>query len=567
MSSQQRPHLIAPEAVSREMKSSLIESIYRFATERGEYAGLLMGIARLITEEATQSEADRVRSLGSEVLPHFHAAVKISEAFSQSAERRHVLQASLERLPFAAGLVDGTGIIRAINPRGRQMIESSGSWQIKGDRLICQQQDSTPDGLCFFPLASSEDTRPGPDSQTLPGLAADPAARVFFQAPSGPWLNHSLLQRLYQVTEAEARVAEAILLHPSVQEAADRLALKACTVREHLSSLYAKLGVQRKPELIRKLLFSQVLGADRVWQAKSGVPGEDKRTRTFALRDGRTLAYREYGDPQGRPVLLCHNLMGSSFEPPPGGTQVASELGLRLLVPDRPGYGDSDPQDGRSLRQWPDDVRQWLYNLGIQSLDIIGHSIGTQYAIACAELLPQDIGRVVLISAVPQLPDILSSKAAPGILSHTHMIVRFAPFLLKPILQMMVRGNVESFYENQLSYLRPQKTGHSLDIQLMQDPVFKAYCIENFAQSVRQGVDAWAEELKIGFSEWGFEPGINRVPYQIWHGDLDNFCTPEMVQKLAARLNVEQFFGIKDETHYLFSRQFPRILERLVEGR
>lgn len=59
----------------------------------------------------------------------------------------------------------------------------------------------------------------------------------------------------------------------------------------------------------------------------------------------RRLAYAEYGDPDGIPVLLFHGLPGSrlawGFLPdnpfPPG---------LRVIAPDRPGYGRSAPNPG-----------------------------------------------------------------------------------------------------------------------------------------------------------------------------------------------------------------------------
>ena len=60
--------------------------------------------------------------------------------------------------------------------------------------------------------------------------------------------------------------------------------------------------------------------------------------KALRLRDGRQLAYIEYGDPGGSPVMLFHGnpssrlswglIPGSPFRPH-----------LRLIAPDRPGFG------------------------------------------------------------------------------------------------------------------------------------------------------------------------------------------------------------------------------------
>lgn len=40
-------------------------------------------------------------------------------------------------------------------------------------------------------------------------------------------------------------------------------------------------------------------------------PRDEAPTQKLQLPDGRTLAYAEYGDPDGTPVFSCHGLPGS----------------------------------------------------------------------------------------------------------------------------------------------------------------------------------------------------------------------------------------------------------------
>ena len=58
------------------------------------------------------------------------------------------------------------------------------------------------------------------------------------------------------------------------------------------------------------------------------------------LADGRSLAYGEHGDPGGRPVVAFHGTPGSRRQLA-GADPVAAAAGVRLVLPDRPGYGHS----------------------------------------------------------------------------------------------------------------------------------------------------------------------------------------------------------------------------------
>ena len=68
--------------------------------------------------------------------------------------------------------------------------------------------------------------------------------------------------------------------------------------------------------------------------------------KTIQLSDGRTLAYLDTGDPEGRPVFYFHGGPGSRLE----GLlfdELNQQLGIRMIAPDRPGHGLSDFQRDR----------------------------------------------------------------------------------------------------------------------------------------------------------------------------------------------------------------------------
>jgi pimeloyl-ACP methyl ester carboxylesterase len=118
--------------------------------------------------------------------------------------------------------------------------------------------------------------------------------------------------------------------------------------------------------------------------------------RTISLRDGRQLAYAEWGDPLGRPVVLLHGRPGSRLFCP--DEEATNAAGVRLVTIDRPGYGRSDPRPGRTLLGWADDYRELADHLGLPPSPVIGWSAGGRYALAQGFAAP-DLVTAIGVSA------------------------------------------------------------------------------------------------------------------------------------------------------------------------
>src|SRR5438876_7760468 len=121
--------------------------------------------------------------------------------------------------------------------------------------------------------------------------------------------------------------------------------------------------------------------------------------KVLSLRDGRVLGYAEYDDPSGKPVFFFHGLPGSRRQRHPDDS-IAIELGARIITLDRPGYGFSDFQPGRTLLNWPDDVAQLADALHIEQFAAIGLSGGGPYLLSCAHKMPERITSATVISGM-----------------------------------------------------------------------------------------------------------------------------------------------------------------------
>jgi len=132
----------------------------------------------------------------------------------------------------------------------------------------------------------------------------------------------------------------------------------------------------------------------------------DRANQSIVLRDKRRLGFAEYGDASGKAVMHFNGSGGSRLEHPQDHS-ILSDLDVRLISTDRPGHGISDPQPGRKLLDWPDDIGQLADHLGVDKFHVMGWSAGGPHALACAYKMPDRILAGALISglAPPDRPN------------------------------------------------------------------------------------------------------------------------------------------------------------------
>src|SRR5439155_13153311 len=88
------------------------------------------------------------------------------------------------------------------------------------------------------------------------------------------------------------------------------------------------------------------------------------------LENGGVIAFEEYGDENGLPVIFCHG-WPSSRTMARLTDKAARELGVRIISPDRPGISGSSLHPNRKLLDWPPFVQRLVDGLDIGEFRVL----------------------------------------------------------------------------------------------------------------------------------------------------------------------------------------------------
>ena len=235
--------------------------------------------------------------------------------------------------------------------------------------------------------------------------------------------------------------------------------------------------------------------------------------------DGRTLAYAEYGSPAGQPIIYCHGAPSSRVEANLiVNDATAAALGLRVIVPDRPGMGRSTYQSGRRIADWPDDVLDLAAALGLDTFAVLGSSGGAPYAAACAARIPNRVRVVGFLGGVApaDAPGVFRSLSPP--MRIMFRLARFAPAVLSGLFRLNLRGMRRG---GQRAGERMAAWAPEPDRSLLQRAEIRDGFMACFEEACRQGTRGPVVDMALIAGPWGFDLAAVNVPALLWHGERD----------------------------------------------
>ncbi len=249
----------------------------------------------------------------------------------------------------------------------------------------------------------------------------------------------------------------------------------------------------------------------------------DPDCQTITLSDGRTLAYCEFGNPEGTPVFYFHGFPGSRLE---AGIVKAAlvKSGIRLIAADRPGFGRSSSQPGRRLLDWPRDVTALADALDLPRFACMGFSGGGPYALACARAIPERLTRVACVCGVGpfDVPNATHGMMlANRILFYTARYSQAGVRLMMWQLQRQMKRGPEAL--DRMAKMLPEP-----DRAVLARPDVSQAFVDATIESLRQGLGAAGQEAQLYARDWGFAHADIEMEVDLYQGELDRNVAPSM---------------------------------------
>jgi pimeloyl-ACP methyl ester carboxylesterase len=302
----------------------------------------------------------------------------------------------------------------------------------------------------------------------------------------------------------------------------------------------------------------------------SSIAKPNPLSQTCLLPDGRILSYAEYGDPNGYPLMFFHGYPSCRLEAWFLHPMVQRKR-IRLIAPDRPGFGHSTFLANRRFTDYPSDVRALADHMKLDKFAILGGSGGGPYAVACAKDIPDRLSAVGLFASAGPWAVEGDKEMRKELMKDERAMTKFwagavrhAPGVTNIVTKAVVgttrwlfsqkwfvartdngirRANAKDLKQAEEGKDGNRKDWYTVmksDRQRMDEegtPGPGEQLALAFRETFHQGTAATMQEAAILFSPWGFD--VSTITYnkiQVWHGTKDTNAPLSQIQYVVNKL-------------------------------
>jgi len=552
---------------SQQTREALISSIYALIDDAQQWPRALELIDKLTVDSNDSDPLSPYPDSITSLLPHLNQAIELLEKLSDIEIKNSHTDGLMNHLPMGLVIIKPDATILSENTRAAVLLEhvrAIHEEKLKFAPAIHQQA---------FALTCREVLN------TREGKSVSMGELQMWVSPHGPeacqlaiFLGHhnyhthirlSALNDLYGLTSKEAMVAAELCNgRAKLEEVANTMGIHINTVRSHLKQIYTKTGTNSQAELLKMILTNPSLALQDERNAAS--PNITERHSQLAhLASGRTLSWAEYGDPKGRPVLLCHAITGGRLIIPQDETMLHKNR-LRLIVPDRAGYGMSTPAE-RIQEQWLEDMCLFIPQIdAAHNLTLLGHSAGGAHAMTLASAYPDIIRHLYLVSSLAPL---MHRHDIREILPVNRMLIKLAGSnrtAARGFLKLALKAAVkkpEGYFKLILNSIP------DLDRKVITEPRLKQMLLSGFAETARQGVGHMIEEMIHIACAWDVNAADIQCPVTIWHGREDKHAPLPLIQRFSKDFaQTPDTHWVADAGHYLLFYRWNSILKDIANS-
>ena len=281
---------------------------------------------------------------------------------------------------------------------------------------------------------------------------------------------------------------------------------------------------------------------------------------SIALAGGRRMMFRSFGPTTGFPVIALHGTPGSRLKFVVTEAD-AHRLGLRVIAPDRWGYGGTDPHPAPDLAAFAGDILHFADALGIGRFAIMGVSGGGPYAAAVAALLPQRVAALALFAPVGPI-----AREPDREIGALHRFC-FGPLARSPRAARFVFGSFRRLLRwspSSAMWLAMARVGPT-DRQVLAHEGVSARLAATFAEGLRPGVEGPAGDLCLFGRPWGVPLGNIRAASRLWIGTDDRNVPISAAKRLADRIPGCVLTELAGQGHLWVALNYGSVLDWIAE--
>lgn len=369
------------------------------------------------------------------------------------------------------------------------------------------------------------------------------------------------LKQAFDMTDAEIDVGRQFFQLCDLGAVAEQRGVSMHTVRTQMKMILSKTGASSQADLIR--LFAMV--ASRQLLETKGLRSTWRdpldREKIIVTSKGRKIAWTWMGDPKGTPAIFLRG-MAMGYLLPAQAEVLLAKAGIKLLIPSRPGYGNSSLhpelpvlEDNRVL------LHSFMQEMGLKGCVGVGLSDGIIPILAQQDQHPDSFAAIVSVGfngclnraafrklPVPQATLLRLGKRAPNLLE----------LIAKLGFRMMQQYGLDW-------YLERAHASTPLDLQTCRNPETATLVRDACAHLAVQGTRTFVRDMQMFHAP--VDKAIDRlaVPMRSLVPTEDGLFDLNEYRELERRNNNVTVIPVEQTADLLIYQQTDFILNHIID--
>lgn len=366
-------------------------------------------------------------------------------------------------------------------------------------------------------------------------------------------------QTALKLTEVEIALTKHLVTGGKVRSFAELRGRSIGTVRNQLKALQRKLSIRSKEDLL--LLYAGFVHSIEM-PTDSAVAVPHVCENIFDDPESGPIAWEEYGDPNGDPVLFFHPLEGALLTEK---VQLcAANYRLRIIAPWRPYYGETEGKGWsiESAVNFVPRVGRLLDHLQIENAIGLTTQAGTQYMMAMAQQDPVHLFEGVLAAGYLPFTDRADFASIPK--SHqlqmrlARMVPAFARIYQKAMLASIRDGEFYRFVEN---FYRDCPR----ELAALRSPDMLAAIRRSAFYIFRSGFDGTIDTMLSWAANWSELCKDLEIPIQMLVGEEDSAMPHDFVRRSVNEYGFNEPIFVPDTSGFMLYESPETVMQYLRE--